>query len=482
MKRVHWAVVGAVATVGFGVAQAADPGLIIVAPEALAPGLAEFVEFKEARLSTRLVTLEAALEAGDRLGACADDAERLKRWLYREWAEARGAAEGGAGAGLGYVLLVGDADVLPVRYMVLDRNTQAAFNYAFYPSDLYYADLAAADGSFDDWNGQREGFHSAYFGEVRGEHNKGDAINFDGVDYRPEVGLGRWPVSTPEQVGIVAAKTMAYEAAVERGEVPARAALVMVEGWVDARGRMDRWGDALPGWEIVKRYDAFGGSASVTAPPREQEVLELINGTDGGGAAGGVGLIVHAGHGSDDSWHASLGVRSIGRMTNVGVTPVMLSAGCSTARFATLPPYEAYEDAQGATHVGTDAGEVFDAPPPPPSCYARGAFNKAGFGERLLRDGPTGAVAYIGCNTGSQPCGLTLVEGFVRALGDGVNAGGRGGRVRLGDCWKAAVAYYYEAEGLSTIEPTESWYPASIFFQGMKFMLFGDPSIPMAGG
>lgn len=27
--------------------------------------------------------------------------------------------------------------------------------------------------------------------------------------------------------------------------------------------------------------------------------------------------------------------------------------------------------------------------------------------------------------------------------------------------------------------PTAGWYPPSIFFQGMKFMLFGDPSLDL---
>jgi hypothetical protein len=74
-------------------------------------------------------------------------------------------------------LLVGDADLVPVRYMVLDRVTPHAFDYAFYPSDVYYADVARRDGSFDDWNARKDGFHANYFGEVRGEKNKTDAIN-----------------------------------------------------------------------------------------------------------------------------------------------------------------------------------------------------------------------------------------------------------------------------------------------------------------
>ena len=72
----------------------------------------------------------------------------------------------------------------------------AAFDYAFYPSDLYYSDLATSDGQFEDWNGQKQGFHAGYFGEVRGEKNKHDPINYDHIDYRPDIAVGRWPVST----------------------------------------------------------------------------------------------------------------------------------------------------------------------------------------------------------------------------------------------------------------------------------------------
>ena len=43
---------------------------------------------------------------------------------------------------------------------------------AFYASDLYYADLAKDDRSFDDWNANKEGYHAGYFGEVNGEFHK----------------------------------------------------------------------------------------------------------------------------------------------------------------------------------------------------------------------------------------------------------------------------------------------------------------------
>jgi hypothetical protein len=152
-----------------------------------------------------------------------------------------------------------------------------------------------------------------------------------------------------------------------------------------------------------------------------------------------------------------------------------MSAGCSTARFAALPPYEPYRDVDGHDHTGSDNGERFTSPPPPPACYQTGAFNRTGLGERLLVESDDGAAAYIGCNTGSQPWGLTLMEGLASRLGSGEP-------VRLGDAWNAAVEHYIVAEHLPDLKPNADWTPPAIYFQAMKFMLFGDPSLRMPVG
>lgn len=235
----------------------------------------------------------------------------------------------------------------------------------------------------------------------------------------------------------------------------------MVGGWVDARARMDSITARLPEpWTMRKLYYKDSNAAFDTPEPNEERVVTMLN--------EGASLVLHAGHGADDQWEKCLSVKSLAKLSNNGALPVVLSAGCSTARFATLPPYEAYVDVLGRPHVGTNAGEVFASPPPPPSCWATGPYNMTGLGELMLRKGPPGAVAYIGCNTGSQPCGLTLMEGFVGAIGE---------KKTIGECWTAAIEWYWEREGLAEIKPTESWYPASVFFQGMKFMVFGDPSL-----
>lgn len=427
-------------------------GLVVVAPRAFHEALAKFVIFKTAALPTRIVTLEDVLSRYEGR----DDPERLKRFLYEAWRK----------EGIAYALLVGDADVMPVRYMVLDRKTKPAFDYAFYPSDLYYADLADAAGQFEDWNKQQQDFHRGYYGEVRGEANKSDPINYDQVDYRPDIAVGRWPVNSADEVSWVASKSIAYEKRAT-DTLPRRVGLISVGGWIDSRACLDEVGAVWQsGWTVERRYYADDRRDDDTPPPSGPEVVQLLN--------RGLDLLFHAGHGTATTWAECLSLEQSKLIRNAERLPVMISAGCSTAYFAALPPYEPYVDVVGKAHRGTNAGEVFDSAPPPPAPYQRGSCNPSGLGERLLVDSPTGAAAYIGCNTGSQPCGLTLLRGFA----DGYqHHAATSDVVRLGDCWSHAVSYYFDKERLSELRPTESWYPPSIFFQGMKFMLFGDPSL-----
>jgi hypothetical protein len=446
-----------------------SPAFLIIAPDAFHDALVPYVHHKQFQLTTEVVSLEKVLK-----GDGADDPERVKRFLFDRWKN-----------GCKYALLVGDADIFPVRYMVLDRVTPPAFDYAFYPSDLYYADLAKADGSFEDWNAQKDGFHAAYFGEVRGEKNKDGPINYDQIDYRPEIAVGRWPVSNVDELQNIIKKSMSHDhfavLLTGRPDRGAIAALIATGGWVENRPFMDSLADKLAKpeasrWRVEKRYwaDKAQKDNPPTPPPNEEQVINLLN--------SGASLILHCGHGSDDRWDGSLSVRGLKQVGNAGFAPVLMSAGCSTARFATLPPYESYTDAAGHEHKGTNDGEVFTEPPPPPACYQKGPHNMTGLGEQLLRAGESGAAAYIGCNTGSQPCGMTLMEGLVEALAQAEAKREQNHETALptlGDCWSSAINYYYDHQHLATLKPNDDWYPPSIFFQGMKYMMFGDPTLQM---
>jgi len=234
---------------------------------------------------------------------------------------------------------------------------------------------------------------------------------------------------------------------------------------VDSRPLLERLAGEMPTvWSVQKRYFRGGETEYPVPAPTEAEIDGLLN--------EGVDLVCHTGHGNDDAWEQCFFLSHLDRVKNADHLPIMLSIGCSTARFATLPPYEPYMDADGKEHEGTNNKEVFKAPPPPPACYQRGRFNPPGLGEQLLRANDNGAVAYIGCNTGSQPCALTLLEGFIDAIHTSRTP-------LLGDCWASAIAYYFDHQHLASLKPNDDWYPPSIFFQGMKFMLFGDPTLPL---
>lgn len=418
--------------------------LIIVAPNAFHPALKRFVEFKNQSRPTELLSLESTIK--EEQGA--DDPEKVKRRLFRLWKDKK----------VTHVLLVGDADVFPVRYMVLDRATPAAFDYAFYPSDLYYADLADAQGEFETWNKAHDGFHAGYYGEVRGEKNKNDPINYDGIDYLPEIAVGRWPVNTVQEVERLVAKSVRYEETL--ASRTRLAGYLVVGGWVDSRKQFTQLSGKLSDWKPQQLF--YGGN--VKDAPSSAHVIQLMT--------QGVHIIFHSGHGESHGWDQSLGSRDLGQLKNADKLPIILSAGCSTAYLATLPPYQGYVDIHGKDHIGTDAGEKFTAPPPPPAVYQKGKYDGPSFGKQLLRKSENGAIAYFGCNTGSQPCGLTLLEGFAQGIGvEKVTT--------LGEAWQTAIKHYWKKERLAELKPNSDWYPPSIFFQGMKFMLYGDPSLPL---
>jgi hypothetical protein len=254
----------------------------------------------------------------------------------------------------------------------------------------------------------------------------------------------------------------------ESSSHPPIAGFVAVDGWVDSRGSLDQAAQQLSGWSIEKRYYADRQRNDQTAPPSATEVAGLF---------GTKNLLFHAGHGHPDHWHDCISLKHLLKVDTAGQWPIVLSAGCSTAVFAPQAPYEPYVDVEGVHHRGTNAGEQFSAPPPPVAALQPAELTYRSMGTDLLVATPNGAVAYFGCATGSQPCGLTLLTGFASAA----NPGSDDKPVRLGDAYRKMINHYVEAERLSDLQPSESWYPPSIFFQGMKFVMFGDPSLTVFG-
>ena len=430
---------------------AAPKKLLIVAPGAFHNTLAPFVEHKKNLLPTEVVTLDAILKNTKGV----DDAERLKRYLYNRWKADK----------IGYVLLVGDVQLIPVRhYAVMDLGKGVVACYL--PSDLYYSDLAKKDESFEDWNANKEGNNAGYFAQLQFNTEKeSEPVNVDQIDYLPDVALGRWPVHTVPQLQAVIAKTIRYENHVLADDIAAirRSAFVLGPNATDTRRDMENWGkklEAVSTWRPIRRYAKYEGGDFPVSPPNEEEVVKILE--------NGVGMIFHDGHGNWDSWDC-LNINRVRSLKDAGLPPVMFSLGCSTALFAPNVPEMPYVDIHGKQHPGTSNKEVFNTSPPPPHVYQRGVFNPSSLGVEWVRVPRNGCVAYIGAANTAAGRNNVLVDGFVDWIMGNEQP-------RLGDAWSAGIVRYFNELGLATIK-AKDWNRVADFHQGMLFQLFGDPSM-----
>jgi len=108
-----------------------------------------------------------------------------------------------------YVLLVGDEEKIPVRYIHMGINeVSESFMGLASISDLYYSDIYFSDGSFSSWDTNKN--------NTFGEYNwKGTT---EEIDFYPDIYLGRIPCEEIEDVKRVVNKIINYETAKNKKE------------------------------------------------------------------------------------------------------------------------------------------------------------------------------------------------------------------------------------------------------------------------
>ena len=405
-----------------------------------------------------------------------DAPERIKRGIA-SWHERYGVK---------YVMLVGDSDKFPVRYTMTDRlanDLRKVSGYgAYYACDLYYADLYRQDGSFDNWD--YNGNH--LYGELHGEYYTASNMNIDRIDMIPDVAVGRLPASSQEEVANYVEKVASYEASVSSptGDRFKSALFIITnapddnldEIAIDAKESIAKDLDKkISGFStslLVRLYDrAINATARRLSDgdPTETSIVTVIQ--------DGVGAINVGGHGSEDSWGVNAFTTKNALTLRNKLLPFVFNTGCGTAQFAVQPPYEPYIDVNGVAHKGINEGELWPESHtlPPPATLQTDTHDA--FPEHMLvNNAPYGAIAYIGCVTGSQAWARYLDEFFFKAYSEGA---------RLGDMWKLMVSEYCsKVPGIGPIGRGEAvrksggeWFPVAGYHQPMKFMFFGDPSL-----
>jgi hypothetical protein len=422
---------------------AKTPGLAVIAPKAFHAALGDYVAHKKKQLPVELVALEEVSkeQAGD------DDAEKLKRFLFGRWKDKR----------IAYILLVGDIDVMPVRYRVITvGDGKKPPTYVFNLTDHYYADVADGAGGFDDWNKLRTGQHRWLYAESRLDPPEPD-VNADGMHFVPELAVGRWPVSTARGVKLIADKTIRYETALQSGKKPgqSRAAVLL---WDDLAPRdfVARWVGTLRGWEATT-YDSQGSGPKPSAALLRGQLQE------------GLGLVLDIGHGESNGW-PGFKKRDLAGVENADRLPIVFSVGCDTTPLGPSSlPTPGYRARTGKVLSAAELAK--SNPPPPPAVYQPELRKQTpmSFGQQMLAGGPSGAVAYLGFTINSNHW-HELMEGFTLAAG-------KRPAPRLGDAWNSALTYHHKARRDFVQRNKGNFDGLHSFDQGMRAILLGDPSL-----
>lgn len=401
------------------------PALMVLAPEAFA---SELIAFTDHKLEQGVTSITRTLEDIYATVEGRDNAEKIKRAIYESKSSTSAPRA---------VLLVGDADVFPVRY-TFHADYAGMSDWQNIPSDLYYADVFQGTGEFCDWD--------ANGNDVFGEYDNG---NVDACDFMPDVLLGRLPVSTTEELTAVLAKIMHYEDTVTGSEPWANQ---IVLAGADTFGE-DSHGDTtgvpegeytkeLIGSELVESYSLI----KLYETERYPRTHELTRDNLFEAIENGARYVNFANHGWVQGWSFEDGftVDDAHELTNYDRLPVVFSYACSTGVFDT-------ENAECP-----DQGV--------PECLA----------EAFLLDADGGAVGFYGATR--------------TAFAGGHGIGGVSGGFGFLDCaYFKGVVLGHRMQGRLYLESTadllltKGLVDTVDFITILQYQYFGDPTLGARG-
>jgi Peptidase family C25 len=363
-----------------------------------------------------------------------------------------------------YVLLAGDVDQCPVRYI---KAVNTEWGTKWYPSDLYYADLYKSDGSFDNWDADQDGIIGELNFKETGSHLK---FNIDRINVYPDVAVGRVPASTEGELNTYLDKVMSYEFAARESvwyNNPSswfKRALFVVDGGDDPFGdETQSEQQAAPlidaGIQVLRLYQDSEPWKSADPPKRAAEINKQLN--------LGVGFLHYMGHGNTNLYAGWYHTNDIVSLTNQGKLPIVIALSCYTGRFHN--DRDNYEMLMGGDWTGTTSPTPER---PEPSPVQPSKHDRDSMAEAFLVKRKTGAIAYIGAVSkvahGGKPLGKYFSEAYKTMSKPPI----------LGAMWKQALTRFTDHELGGGVIGMGGYYA---FIHVHKMMLFGDPSLRVGG-
>ena len=297
---------------------------LIIAPSIFKKPLLDLVRHKlEHDIKSRIVTLDEIYHEHFFPVRGKDQPERIKYFIknaIEDW-------------GIRYVLLVGGAKQLPVRYV---------HNFAEYPSsgileppyisDLYYADIYDPSGEFSSWDTNSDG--------VYGEWKGAEAEDKD-IDLRPDVLVGRIPCQNRFEVSNMVHKIIHYER--ETYGAPWFKNMVVAGGDTHPQLKTGYAGEL----EAQEALEYMKGFTPVKFFASNQDLTQKGVGNMIKAINSGCGFLYLAGHGNppfwathpphDERWVGKFSIHHMALLTNRDRLPICIVNGCRNSAFDTHP-------------------------------------------------------------------------------------------------------------------------------------------------
>ena len=423
--------------------------LLILAPDAFLEELAVLERFKNCSARKTYLVGLSTVTNNPAYGAARDDPERIKRFI----------ADAQKQENVTTVMLIGDCDTFPVRYV---RALNTAWGTKYYPSDLYYADLYDSSGNFEDWDGDGDD----HLGET--DFNGGtnvNLVNLDGIDMHPDVEVARVPASNETEVERYVKKIIGYETTAP--ETWYDDAYLVVGDW-GGESKMNGVVPELSSFDSLTTYSIY----SMYTPPydnatQNSERAAIINNS----FANGSGLMLYHGHGSRNGWDNWYSVSDMSALINSSFDlPMLFATACYTGRFHFNREY--YRVVNGTTWDQRNQTGPFSRPEPDP---IQPSFVDATEGESMaehfLVKRDTGGIGYIGCvSVAEHGVWIDPNDGLCLYFCQEYDRGTR----RLGELWKSSMDEFVDYVSVNGMH-----YYAYIHIH--KMFCFGDPSLILGG-
>jgi len=435
--------------------------LLIIAPKKYADALQPLIVHKNrVGIKTNMVTLNDVYHQMFWHGR--DKQEKIKYFIKtakEEW-------------GITYVMLVGDFQTIPIRY-VYNADNNTGWDEPCFISELYYADLYDKNHNFSSWDSSNNGIYGEWYGQTARDSD---------IDLYPDVFVGRLACINEAEVRVMVRKIITYETTaygqawfnrfvVVAGDTYPESENPNWTGYEGEQNTMDAI-ENMSGFEPIKLWTSDG---SFSGP---KDVIRAIN--------QGCGFLLFEGHANAFSWSThppndaqtwikGLNTVSMERLRNKQMLPVCIVGGCHNNEFDVTPT----NIIKGLKDEGL---RYFSSGSIPFGSFWRYTWIRECWGWKLTRINSGGSIATIGCT------GLGMSkedkESFSGA-GDYLEPtffheyGVNGTRI-LGKVWGNAISDYLNHYPIDWNTPAakDSAIDAKTVQQ---WALFGDPSLKIGG-